>query len=156
MAFDPLTALMDIGGKVLDKVLPDKEKAAKAKLEMMKLAQDGQFRDDEMRMNMIVAEAKSADPWTSRARPSFLYVIYLYIVMAIPMGVLAAFSPDRAVQRQYQKAWGRGLLPYLGPCGHCSGRGISGTRAAAATIRRRCWTGRNDLEAPQKTNCGLS
>ncbi len=96
MAFDPLTALMDIGGKVLDKVLPDKEKAAKAKLEMMKLAQDGQFRDDEMRMNMIVAEAKSADPWTSRARPSFLYVIYLYIVMAIPMGVLAAFSPDRA------------------------------------------------------------
>ena len=37
-----------------------------------------------------------ADPWTSRARPTFMYVIYLMILSAIPMGVVAAFDPTMA------------------------------------------------------------
>ncbi len=41
-------------------------------------------------------EAKSADPWTSRARPSFLYVVYTFILAAIPMGFLFAFEPETA------------------------------------------------------------
>ena len=44
----------------------------------------------------ILAEASSTDPWTSRARPSFLYVIYVMILMSIPMGVLSAFEPQMA------------------------------------------------------------
>lgn len=43
-----------------------------------------------------MAEAQSTDPWTSRARPSFLYVMYCMILWALPMGVLAAFNPDAA------------------------------------------------------------
>ena len=35
---------------------------------------------------MIVAEASSADPWTSRARPSFMWVFY---IMLISLGMLA-------------------------------------------------------------------
>ncbi len=35
------------------------------------------------RMTAIVAEANSADPWTSRARPSFLYVMYALLLWAI-------------------------------------------------------------------------
>ena len=41
-----------------------------------------------------MAEAQSADPWTSRARPSFLYVIYTMILWAIPMGLISAVRPD--------------------------------------------------------------
>ena len=41
----------------------------------------------------IIAEAQSADPWTSRARPSFLYVVYILLLMSIPMGVLTVFNP---------------------------------------------------------------
>jgi hypothetical protein len=43
---------------------------------------------------MIVAEASSADPWTSRARPSFLYVVYLLILWALPMGLASIWYPE--------------------------------------------------------------
>ena len=36
-------------------------------------------------MQAIVAEAQSADPRTSRARPSFLYVMYALLIWSIPM-----------------------------------------------------------------------
>ena len=36
--------------------------------------------------------------WTSRARPTFLYVMYLMILAALPLGALAAFAPDVAVR----------------------------------------------------------
>jgi hypothetical protein len=98
MAFDPLTAVLNIGGKVLDKIFPDPEARDRAKLELMRLQQEGQFREIEVQMSAIIAEAKSADPWTSRARPSFLYVMYALILFAIPMGVLSVFRPDAAMQ----------------------------------------------------------
>ena len=36
------------------------------------------------------------DPWITRARPSFLYVMYAMILWAIPMGLIAAVRPDAA------------------------------------------------------------
>jgi hypothetical protein len=47
------------------------------------------------------------DPWTSRARPGFLYVMYAMILWAIPLGVVAAFSPERA------QAIAAGMTAYL-------------------------------------------
>ena len=47
-------------------------------------------------LSAIVAEANSRDPWTSRARPSFLYVMYVIILWALPMGLIAAVRPDAA------------------------------------------------------------
>lgn len=44
----------------------------------------------------MTAEAGSADPWTSRARPSFLYVMYALLLWSIPMGLIAAFRPQVA------------------------------------------------------------
>ena len=39
------------------------------------------------------AETRTADRWISRARPTFLYVIYAMILWALPMGLIAAISP---------------------------------------------------------------
>ena len=36
------------------------------------------------------------DPWTQRARPTFLYVMYLIILWALPLGILSLFSPPLA------------------------------------------------------------
>ena len=44
----------------------------------------------------VMAEAQSADPWTSRARPSFLYVMYALLLWSIPMGLIAAVQPQMA------------------------------------------------------------
>ena len=87
---------LGIGGKLIDKIFPDPEQKAKAQLELMRLTQEGELRELEASMSAIVAEAKSSDPWTSRARPSFLYVVYIMILASIPMGLLSAFRPDLA------------------------------------------------------------
>ena len=81
---------------LIDKIIPDKEAQARAKLELLKLEGSQELEAIRSRLSAIVAEAESRDPWTSRARPSFLYVMYVMILMAIPMGVLSAFRPDMA------------------------------------------------------------
>ncbi|HSG54038.1 MAG TPA: holin family protein [Paracoccaceae bacterium] len=81
---------------IIDKVIPDKAARDRAKLELLSLEGTQELQQIEARMSAIVAEAQSADPWTSRARPSFLYVMYTMLLFAIPMGVLAAFRPQAA------------------------------------------------------------
>ena len=106
MAFDPLTAAFTMGTKIIDKIFPDKVEAEKAKIQLLGMQQDGKLKEIEIQLSAIIAEAKSADPWTSRARPSFLYCIYLLILMSIPMGILSVFRPEAAVQvAAGMKAW---------------------------------------------------
>ena len=81
---------------IIDKIIPDKEARAKAKLELLKLEGTQEMDLIQARLQAIVAEANSQDPWTSRARPSFLYIMYIMILWALPMGVLAAFNPAAA------------------------------------------------------------
>lgn len=91
-----LDALIGPLASLIDKIIPDKEARAKAKLELLKLEGTQEMQMVEARLQAIVAEANSQDPWTSRARPSFLYVMYAMILWALPMGVLAAFNPSAA------------------------------------------------------------
>jgi len=83
--------------RIIDKVIPDKEARERAKLELLKLEGTHEMQMVEARLSAIVAEANSADPWTSRARPGFLYVMYAMILFAIPMGLVAAFDPTAAL-----------------------------------------------------------
>ena len=92
---------------IIDKIIPDKEARAKAKLELLALEGSHELKQIEARLSAIVAEANSKDPWTSRARPSFLYVMYAMILFALPMGVLAAFSAQAA------QDIGHGMTSYL-------------------------------------------
>ena len=91
-----LTSLIGPITKILDKIIPDKEARAKAQLELVKLEGTQEMELIEARLQAIVAEANSKDPWTSRARPSFLYVMYTLILTALPMGLLSAFNPSAA------------------------------------------------------------
>ena len=93
---------------IIDKIIPDKEARDKAKLELIRLQGSQELAEIQARLSAIVAEASSLDPWTSRARPSFLYVMYALILWALPMGVLAAFRPGMAA------AIGSGMNAYLG------------------------------------------
>jgi hypothetical protein len=88
--------LPSISEKILSKVFPsdeDKAKKLEARARLVEAEQKGEFIELETRMQAIVMEAKSKDPWTSRARPSFLYVMYLMILASIPMGVVQIFAP---------------------------------------------------------------
>lgn len=88
--------LFDIGKSLIARLFPDPEQRAKAEMELLTMQQSGELKRLEVQMSAIVMEAKSQDPWTSRARPSFMYVMYTMILAAIPMGVLYAFDPEAA------------------------------------------------------------
>ena len=92
---------------LLDKLIPDKQAREKAKLELLRLQGGQELEAIRVRMSAIIAEAQSPDPWTSRARPSFLYVMYLLFLWAIPMGLIAAVRPEAA------QAIGQGMTGYL-------------------------------------------
>ena len=81
---------------ILDKVIPDPRARDAAKLELLKLDGAQELDRAKAQMAAILAEAQSADPWTSRARPSFLYVMYALLLWAIPMGLIAAVRPQTA------------------------------------------------------------
>jgi hypothetical protein len=81
---------------LIDRIIPDKAARERAKIELLALEGTQELESLRARLSAIVAEAGSADPWTSRARPSFLYVMYAIILWAIPMGLVAALRPETA------------------------------------------------------------
>ena len=95
---DPITisSVLAVGSKLIDKLFPDPAEKAKAQLELLRMQQSGDLEEIKVALSAILAEAQSADPWTSRARPSFLYVVYVLLLWSIPMGVLSVFRPDMA------------------------------------------------------------
>jgi hypothetical protein len=102
-----LDAIIGPVSKLLDKIIPDPEARDRAKLELLKLQGDQEMQTINAQMQAIVAEAQSTDPWTSRARPSFLYMMYGLILWAIPMGLIAAVRPEMA------KGIADGMTAYL-------------------------------------------
>lgn len=91
-----LDALIAPISSLIDRVIPDKAAREKAKLELLALQGTQEMQMIEAQLQAIIAEANSKDPWTSRARPSFLYVMYVLLLTALPMGVLSAFNPAAA------------------------------------------------------------
>lgn len=96
---DPVTigGIFSIGTKLIDKLFPDPTAKAQAQLELLKMQQAGDLDEIKVQLSAIIAEAQSTDPWTSRARPSFLYVVYVLLLWSIPMGILTIFRPEAAV-----------------------------------------------------------
>ena len=94
-----MTVLDGIIGPVaglLDKLISDPRARDAAKLELLKLQGDQSLDQLRVQVQAMTAEAQSADPWTSRARPSFLYVMYALLLWSIPMGLIAAAQPQMA------------------------------------------------------------
>ncbi|MBG0776278.1 MAG: holin family protein [Desulfovibrionaceae bacterium] len=106
MALDPISGLLDLGSTIIDKLWPDPAERDKAKIELLKQQQAGEFKELESRYAAIVSEARSSDRWTSRARPCFLYVMYVLLLAAIPFGLVTVLAPDAATRfAEGFKAW---------------------------------------------------
>ncbi len=92
-------SVLGIAEKIIDKVgdiFPSKAEKDQAKARLMELQQKGELADIELSMQVLLAEAKSADSFTSRARPTFMYVFYLILLCAVPMGILYGINPGLA------------------------------------------------------------
>jgi len=124
-------ALIGPLASIIDKVIPDKAAREKAKLELLRLEGTQELEVVQAWLAAIVAEAQSADPSTSRARPSFLDVMYAMILFSLPMGLVACFSP--------QVARGSGITTYLNGCPsrsmRCSAPATSATPSPGSGAR---------------------
>ena len=96
--------------KIIDTVgdlFPTEEKKNAAKLALLKAEQEGALEEVKTSLSAILAEANSTDPYTSRARPSFMYVIYIMLLFGLPMGIVSAIDPD--IPKQIANGFGAWL-----------------------------------------------
>jgi hypothetical protein len=92
MALDPVTALFEVGSKVLDRVLPDPAQQAAAKLELMKLQQNGELAQITGQMEINKAEAASSSIFVSGWRPSVGWVCSAGFAVQFVIGPLAEWG----------------------------------------------------------------
>ena len=122
-----LGSAFDFGKTIINKIFPDPQDKAKAEALLMEADQNGKLKIIDSELQVMIAEAKSNDKWTSRARPSFLYVIYTMILFAIPMGIVYAVNPTiaenitigvqawlKAIPSELWTVFGIGYLGYTG------------------------------------------
>lgn len=72
----------------LREAIVGKEMIPELQVELQRIAVSIELETQKAQSAMIVAEASSSDPWTSRARPSFMYVFYF---MLLSIGIAAPF-----------------------------------------------------------------
>lgn len=94
MALDPITAALDIGGKLIDRLWPDPGQAAQAKLELVKLQQSGELAQITGQLEINKVEAASASVFVSGWRPfigwicgvglGYQFLIYPILVGFVP------------------------------------------------------------------------
>lgn len=97
MGFDitGLGSIFDLGGKIIDKIFPDKDAADKVKFEMMKMQQDGAFKEMELEYANMMQQAKineveagSSNFFVSGWRPAVGWVCvaaYAFNYLGMPM-----------------------------------------------------------------------
>lgn len=70
MALDPISAALDIGGKLIDRLWPNPEEAAKARLELLRMQQAGELAQ----IGVNTAEAAHPSIFVSGWRPAVGWV----------------------------------------------------------------------------------
>ena len=125
--FNPLRPVLDAVTTVIERAVPDKNEAARIAGELSKAERSGELEAARIGLAAILAEAGSADPWTSRARPTFLYVIYLVILSCMAGAIAGIWWPGHvstaaqnfsnllgAVPESLWWLFGAGYLGYTG------------------------------------------
>ena len=87
----PLTALFDVGMKVLDKFIPDPEAKAKAQQELLKMQQEGKLAElnaDNIEAQELTKRQEAdmaSDSWLSKnIRPGTLvFILFVYSAFAM-------------------------------------------------------------------------
>lgn len=69
MALDPISAVLDIGGKLIDRLWPDPLQAANAKLELLKMQQNGDLAQMVAQTDINKVEAASSNLFIAGWRP---------------------------------------------------------------------------------------
>lgn len=111
---DPLSAALDIGGKLIDRLWPDPAQRAAAQVELLKLQQTGELALITAQSSIITAEA-SSEHWLAACWRPILMLTFGALIVARWFGWAA---PDLS-EAEYLKLWS---IVELGLGGYVIGR----------------------------------
>lgn len=93
--FNSLSIIMKIGEMLIKHLFPESpsdQDKAQSVLETME--REGKLEEVKTHAQLLLQEAKSSDKWVSRARPTFLYIFYLLILLGPILGILNIFDGE--------------------------------------------------------------
>ena len=120
----PIAALLDVGGKLIDKLIPDPEAKARAQLELAKMSQDGElakmandteiYKTEQENVTERWRSDMGSDSWLSKnIRPLALIAIFIAYFMFTAMSAFGYNAQESYVQLLGQ--WGQIIfLAYFG------------------------------------------
>lgn len=116
-----MSALLEIGAKILDKVIPDPEAKAKAQLELQTLAQNGElakmanetelFKTEQNNLTERLKADMSSDSWLSKnIRPlTLIFILLAYFIFAM-MSAYGSNANEKYVELLGQ--WGMLIMSF--------------------------------------------
>lgn len=129
MAADPITAALNIGGQLIERLWPNPAEADKAKLELMAMAQRGELQELAGRADIVKAEAASEHWLAANWRP-ILMLTFGALIVARWFG----WAAPNLSEAEYLKLWS---IVELGIGGYVVGRSAEKVLPAVATILKK-------------------
>lgn len=99
-AADPITAALNVGGAIIDRLWPDPEKKAAAQIELLRMAQAGELTEFTERAGIVRAEAASSHWLAANWRP-MLMLVFGGLIVARWFG----FAAPELSEAEYLKLW---------------------------------------------------
>lgn len=108
---NPAGLVLEAAKGLIARIWPDPAQQAEAQRKLAELEQTGELRKMELQLSAILAEASSADPWTSRARPTFLYLMYALILLLVFGAIVGIWWPEHVFRAAENLTKLLGALP---------------------------------------------
>lgn len=125
-AIDPLTAALNIGTQLIDRLWPDPEKRDQAKLALMEMAQKGELVELTGRAEIVKAEAASEHWLAANWRP-ILMLTFGALIVARWFG----WAAPNLTEAEYLKLWS---IVEVGIGGYVVGRSVEKIAPSLAQV----------------------
>lgn len=127
-AADPITAVLNVGGKLIDRLFPDPSQKAQANLALLELAQKGELTEFTSRAEIVKAEAASSHWLAANWRP-ILMLVFGGLIVARWFG----WAAPQLSEAEYLKLWS---IVEFGLGGYVVGRSAEKIIPAAAAAMK--------------------
>lgn len=129
MAADPITAALNIGSQLIDRLWPDPEQKAQAQIALLELAQKGELTELTARAEIVKTEAAS-DHWLAANWRPILMLTFGALIVARWFG----FAAPSLSEAEYLKLWS---IVEFGLGGYVVGRSVEKTAPAIAAALKK-------------------
>jgi len=129
MAADPVTAALNIGSQLIERLWPNPADADKAKLELMAMAQRGELQELAGRAEIVKAEAASEHWLAANWRP-ILMLTFGALIVARWFG----WAAPNLSEAEYLKLWS---IVELGIGGYVIGRSAEKVLPTVAAVLKK-------------------